>query len=216
MQEIPFDQQITKVNRDTQRIIDQISSFKITNDDDYKQSAAFLVGIKQSTKFIDEIFASQMDEAKEAKRLAEANLRRVKDKIDFFKSPLSKAEQNVKKIMSEYQTAQEELRRVERQKAIAEEEERRLQYAIKSGTDAVLDIPINVEKKISEKPKADGTYTVETWHYEITDVTRISSNYMIPDEKAIAKVVKTMKDKAPTVLGGGVRVYSTSEIRARA
>lgn len=62
-------------------------------------------------------------------------------------------------------------------------------------------------------PKSAGVSSVQTWTFRITNVDEIPREYMIPDEKAIRGVVKSMKNKTNIP---GIEVYPEGAARFRA
>lgn len=62
-------------------------------------------------------------------------------------------------------------------------------------------------------PKSAGVSSVETWKFRITNVDLIPREYMTPDEKGIAGVVKSMRNKTNIP---GIEVYPEGAARFRA
>jgi hypothetical protein len=137
----------------------------------------------------------------------------VSNKIKLFTDKLDRAERAAKNLMSNFLTKQEAKQRKENEERRRIEEEKRLEIAIETGHEEILEKPIAVVKE--EAPKVAGTYTVDVWEFSIIDKTKINPAFIIPDEKAIGQVVRSMKDKAQALLGEGVKVTVRKDIRAR-
>ena len=65
---------------------------------------------------------------------------------------------------------------------------------------------------IPDKPVAAGASIVERWDFEITDVNLLPRKFMVPDEKAIRKVVQGLHSQADIP---GIRVFSTKTISSK-
>lgn len=129
--------------------------------------------------------------------------------------PLDEAETILNKKMVAWQVA-EEARLAEEQKKL--DEQAKLEAAIQAEeegnealSEAIIENQIPVTAPPVEKAKTSGVSFVETWTYEIEDVTKIPTKYMIPDEKAIKKVVTAMKSRAEIP---GIRVFAQKSIKS--
>jgi hypothetical protein len=80
----------------------------------------------------------------------------------------------------------------------------------KTGAEAVLNnpvpLPVHVPAVVlpTQVPKAEGVSSRGTWKFRITNAALLPAEYVIPNEKAIAQVVRALKDKASIP---GVEVY---------
>ena len=63
--------------------------------------------------------------------------------------------------------------------------------------------------------RAEGISTRKVWRYEIVDIAAIKRDFLIPDESAIAGLVKASGDKAASIVGG-IRVYQETIMSAKA
>ena len=61
--------------------------------------------------------------------------------------------------------------------------------------------------------KVKGTISRETWHFEVTDASKIPLEFMTVDERAIGAMVRSRKGATNIP---GVRVWSTTNVTARA
>jgi hypothetical protein len=78
---------------------------------------------------------------------------------------------------------------------------------LENAAEDLLDLlipPVKVEQPL----KVAGTRVVKYWKFKITDVIKIPREYLIPDEKRIARVVRAMKDKTNIP---GVEVWSETQ-----
>jgi len=204
-------------NTDLQKTVDtvllQMQTLSVKTDEQYIEAGEFLKKCKVTAKTVEEYYSDELSSAQEKKKAAEAERKAVADKIKAFTDKLSAAERTVKRIMGEYQMEQEIRRREAEEARRREEEERRLNEAIETGKEEALEKPIAVKKE--EPVKVSGTYTVDVWEFEIINKAQINPDYLIPDERAIGSLVRSMKDKAQDLLGPGVRVTCRKDIRAR-
>lgn len=189
-------------------VLIELKSIVIADDDGYQAAGEFLKKIKQSDKFIDEVYEPK-------KKEAYAPYKQILDEIKSLKDKLSPAEKSVKTAMGKYYNEQEQKRRLAEEARRKEEAEKRLNLAIETGHEEVLDKPVVIEKE-PEMIKPSGTYAVDVWKYEITDKTKLKPEYLIVNESLIGQIVRGQKEKAQEIIGEGVRVYSEKEIRQRA
>lgn len=207
-------EQSTDLQKHVDTVVSEMQSLKIETDEHYTQAGEFLRKVKQTAKTVEKAFAQDLAAAKVKKQQAEAERKEVDKRIKAFTDQLDKAERTVKQMMSEYHAEQERKRREAEAQRRKAEEDARLEQAEETGDDRYLDAPV-APKKEAAAPKAEGTYTVDVWKYEIVDKTRINTDYLTPNEKAIGALVRSMKGDAQGVLGEGVRVYKQTDVRAR-
>ncbi len=188
-------------------VIAQIKTLVIVDDTGYQTAGEFLKKVKQSEKFIDEVYEPK-------KKEAYAPYKIILDEMKALKDKLSPAERAVKSAMGKYYNEQEQKRREIEAARRKEEEEKRLNDAIETGKEEILDKPVVIQKE-PEMVKPSGTYAVDVWKYEITDKTKLKPEYLIVNEQLIGQIVRGQKEKAQEIIGEGVRVYSEKEIRQR-
>ncbi len=205
---------LTAIEQKVNEIVAGIQSLSIQTDEEYQSAGEFLKKCKVSAKEVENYYSDDLEAAKEKKRIAEEERKKVQANIKAYTDKLDKAERAAKRIMAEYSESKEKERREAERKRIAAEEEKRIAEAIETGDDEVLDKPPEKHKE-SEGPKVEGTYTVTIWEYEIVDKSKINPEYVMPDNKAIGSLVRSQHEKAQDILGPGVRVYSRKDVRAR-
>lgn len=197
-----------EVKKHVDQVLADMQGITVEDQSGYDDAGAFLVKVKATGKIVDAAYREEKDRTY-------TEYKAVLAEIKGYTDPLDRAEKTVKAAMSEYQTRQRQIAAEKeaeiRRRIIAD----RIDDAIMTGDDSRIDEPIQDIIVPVEKPKADGTHTATTWKYEIVDPSKINHEYMIPDEAAIGRAVRTMKDKAQELVGEGVRVYTTQEIRVR-
>jgi hypothetical protein len=136
---------------------------------------------------------------------------------DTVKKPVEAAVKRVKSLMAAWDTAQEQARQAEARRLEAEararEEERKLAEAVAVAAvdpveaDAILEEEIMVAPVFvpKETPKIEGIVYRETWKFQIVDETAIPREYLIPNEKVIGQIVRSLKGQTNIP---GIRVYS--------
>ena len=65
-----------------------------------------------------------------------------------------------------------------------------------------------------EAPKVAGIATREVWKFEITDPSKISPAFLMPDETKIRKQVAALKGDAAGLIGPGIRIWSERSLAA--
>lgn len=203
----------TSLQKTVDTVLAQMQNLTVTTDEQYIEAGEFLKKCRITVKAVQDFFSADLAAAQEKKKAAEAERKSVDNQIKAFTDRLDAAERTVKRIMGEYQMAQEKARREAEDARRREEEERRLTTAIETGHEEVLDKPVTVIKE--EPVRVAGTSTVDVWEFEIVDKAKINPDYLIPDEKAIGALVRSMKDRAQAVLGPGVKITCRKDIRVR-
>lgn len=198
----------TEVRKSVDRVLADLNTIEVSDADSYEQGVEFIRRVKETKKVVEDAYA-------ERKRELYKPYKAVLDEIKGFTDVLGKAEKTVRSKMTAYQTAERQRAIAEAARRRAEEEERRLEQAIETGDEEVLETPTEEPREVP-MVKAKGSYTVETWHFEIIDPSKVAAEFMVPDEKAIAAYVREHKGEASGKLGEGVRVYSTQEVRVKA
>jgi len=142
---------------------------------------------------------------------------------DSILKPLAELEATVNAAIARYYQEQELKRKEEeaKLKAQLEEEKRKLEEKLQSAKRAdtraaiaakletlesvIVSVPARIEK-------TEGEYMVEVWRWEIVDAAAIPREYLVPDEKRIAGVVRVLKGETRIP---GVRVWCEKETRIR-
>ena len=202
-----------ELTRSVDAITAKVETLVIETTEAYEATGEFLKNCKKTAKQVEAFYSDELTEATDRKKAAESDRKEVSNKIRLFTDKLDRAERAAKNLMSNFLTKQEATRRKEEAERRRIEEEKRLELAIETGHEEILEKPIAVVK--SEAPKVAGTYTVDVWEFEIVDRTKVNASFMIPDEKAIGAIVRTMKGEAQILLGEGVKVTCRKDIRAR-
>lgn len=151
----------------------------------------------------------------EAERQAAEVARKERERLQ---AEAAKAEEAARRKREEQEAkarALEEAGRAERAAALreaAEEKERAKQAeaaALRMAAETMPAAPV----VHAEQPKAAGISTRTDYDFEIEDASRIPSEYMIPDEKAIRRVVKALGARTNIP---GIRVIEKQIMSARA
>lgn len=173
---------MSDISSTVEMIVNTADALVISNNEDLQNATNFIKEIKEKSKFIKEHYEPMIKATKEA-------YDKVKFERDFYLKPLEKAENDVKKIMNEYnnkilmmQRAAEEAKR-----KAEEEQKKKLEEISQSIAEGNTE---NIQAKIKE---AITTTTVET--VEKAQVQGMSTRTMIEIE---------VKDysKMPTVVNG--------------
>jgi hypothetical protein len=202
---------------------DEAKVLTISSDEDFQSASSFLrVRCKTVLKEINAAFDPIIKAVHAAHKEAVAQKKRVS-------APVLAAEKVVKGLIADYSRIKEEERRR------AEEEARRLarELAEKEALERACDLEANgqsdeaealIEEPIKpmavvlpiEKPKAEGVSVRKVYRFRVVDATKINPAFLIPDEKKIGQVVRSMKEEAASIIGDGIEVYCDDVVSARA
>ena len=180
-----------------------------------------LVSVKDIKKQVTEMFAEPKKKAHEAHRA-------ICDLESKFLKPLEEIEKSFNRLVIAYnqevqRRAREEAERLrlEAEKK-AEEERKKLEAQVlkaidKGQTDkaealmqkAETIVPIVPITPVYEEPKVEGLKIKQNWTFEIVDASLIPREYLIPDEKKLLGIAKTMKGDAKVP---GVRFYDAGSV----
>jgi hypothetical protein len=198
----------------------QVAALRVTDDASFALGGAMLLEIKKRYKLVEERFAEPVSLAHKAHK-AMTSLR------DSVLSPLKQYEAQIKGQLGTYQMEVERKRREEaerlRRQAEAQAEADRIAKAQDQmdkgdlkACEKTLSAPIQVEPVrivTPEPPKVAGVSFKDDWRFEIENVNLIPIEYMVPDEKAIARVVKALGSKTNIP---GIRVWAEKVVSGRA
>lgn len=176
---------------------------------DLADATAILQDLKAMQKRIGDFFDPHV------KRAHEAHKALTQDRAKFLE-PLEQAEGQIKTLCGNYELFQKKAREAAQRQleesARKDEQERRAAQAEElkaqghtAEASAVLAEPVHVAvvaPPVSVKPSGLTSRTV--WKYEVVSADLLPREYMIPDEKAISGVVRSMKGKTSIP---GVRVW---------
>ncbi len=214
--------ELVELEQTTALVVQEAETFTIDDQDAYELAGEFLTGsIKPALKEIEARFRPMQ-------RAADATKREILDQRRALEDPLKAAEVIIKQRMGVHVVEQRRIQaeaEAERQRIAREEaEEARLAEAAAledaGHTEAAqekIDAPIvpAVVAPAPEKPKATGTSARMVTKYRILNAAAIGREYLMPDDKKIAGVVKAMGADAARLIGG-IEVYAEPVISARA
>lgn len=78
----------------------------------------------------------------------------------------------------------------------------------------ILDSPVPAVVVDSKPPKVAGVSVRRIWDFEVVDESKIALEFMVPDLVKIRKAVRAHGQRAPKVVGQGIRVFERT-IRAK-
>lgn len=200
-------------------VVARANEMVVANSDDYQLAADLL----RSIKTVRDNIAATFDEPIKAAHMAHKSMLEAKKKHE---APLSMAEVVVKGKMSRWTTEQERIRREQeaqlREQARREEEDRRLREAEElerqgeaEAAQELVSAPVATPTVVIPKsvPKVEGISTRRTWKFRIVNESIIPRDYLMPDEKKIGGVARSMGEAARIP---GVEVYAEDTISGRA
>lgn len=131
------------------------------------------------------------------------------------------ARQIIRGKVGAYEAEQERVRRELEAKAAAEQKRLQDEAALREATAladageteaalAIVEEAANAPAPIVEiaAPKVEGLSFRSEWGFQVVDRSKIDPRFMVPDLKAIAGVVRSMKKNAEQIVGG-IRVSET-------
>lgn len=200
-------------------MLGQAMALCVSDADSFSRGGEILLEIKRRSRIVEDRFSEPVSLAYKAHK-ALTTLR------DSVLAPFKRAESEIKGKLGTYQQEVERQRRDEadqlRRNAEAKAEADRLARAEKqmdqgdlTGCQKTLDAPLvtTIPKGvIPETPKVAGVSFRDDWKFEITNVNELPLEFMIPDEKAIGRVVKALGSKTNIP---GVRVWSEKVVAGR-
>lgn len=201
-------------------MLGQATALMVKDDASFTAGGEMLLEIKRIAKTVESRFEEPVSLAFKAHR----SLTALRDSV---LAPFKQAEATIKRKVGDYQMEIECKRRAEaerlRKEAEVKAEAERMAKAEKemdSGdlkaaekTLAAPLAPIVPRVEMPEPPKVNGMSFRDEWRFEITNVNELPLEYMIPDEKAIGRVVKAMGGKVNIP---GIRVWSEKVVSGRA
>ncbi len=193
----------------TVTIVRDAKTVIINDQPDYENAVKMLRDIKEYRTKLDDIFKPIQQKTKEANQLALKN-------INAYKIPLDEAERIIRSSMGKYVAIEESKRHAkeERIRKEAEEKERELlkkdlEECGLNKTEAKEEAEkmevITPEITIEDNTKTVGISYMTKWRFTIEDISKIPAEYMMPDEKKIAGVIKAMKEHTNIP---GIKIHS--------
>ena len=214
--------ELEHIEQSTELVVQRAQAITISSGADYQAAGAFLTEeIKPVLKEIEATFRPIITAANQTHKAAIAE----KKKHD---APLLEAEGLVKAAMGVYHLEQKEIeRQAERERlAVArrEAEERALAEAAEleeigeaEAAEEIISMPATpvVVKPAPAPPKTAGVSVRTKSKHRIINVAAIDPKFMMPDEKKITQVVRSMGKDAEMIVGG-IEVYEEPIVSARA
>ena len=203
-------------------IIEEARALAIKTDQDYEYGGAFLTRIKGVRSQIKDVFEPIIKAAHAAHKEAVAQRKGVE-------APMIEAEGIVKSSMATFYRAKEAER-------LAQEEEQRRQAREQAEKEALARAveledqgkaeeaealierpvaPVVVPAPAIQKPQAAGVSVRKVWKFRMVNPAAVNARFLVPDEKAIGKVVRAMGADAGEMVGG-IEVYAEEIVSARA
>jgi hypothetical protein len=206
--------------REAMTVVDHANTMTIATQEDYADAADFLKSIKAEMARR----GDKLDPARDAAYKAyQVILALIKEAL----KPLLAAEATTKKKMAAYSDEQERIRREEQARAEAEAKRLAEESAMREA-EALVDAgqTEEAERVIEEAvayvpppvvlqtaPKVAGIATRKVWKHRTTNPSAIKRAYLIPNEKAIAAIVRQLGPVAVEQVGG-IEVYQETSIAA--
>lgn len=201
-------------------MLGQAAMLTVTDDGSFARGGEMLLEIKRRAKAVEERFKEPVSLADKAHKALTALRKSVL-------APFEQAETTIKGKIGTYQMEVERKRREEdahlRKEAEAKAEADRLAKAQEQmdkgdlkGCEKTLEAPLKFDPPrilTPEPTKVAGVSFKDDWKFEITNINEIPMEYMVPDEKAIAKVVKALGSKANIP---GIRIWAEKVVSGRA
>lgn len=221
MEQVELNPQALTVTREISELYSEIESVEIEIQEDYDNAAGVMREIKAHAKRLDETRKAMTRPLDEAKY-------RI---IEFFRKPeevLANAERAIKTAMIAFdrkrQAEIEEQRRkaAEHAKELERQEKERLaaeaEKALESGKATAALEMINKAENLQvavpaiNAPKTEGISYRTLWKARVTDFSKLSDEFKLPNEKKLAELARAQKGgEAPA----GVEFYSERVIAAR-
>ena len=216
------DVKTAEVEGEAKTLAMKAQAFVVSTTAEYQVAGVGLRQIKGVLARIDALFEDSIRTAHAAHKALLA----LKDKVS---SPLRAAETVLKNKMATFATEERRRKEEEARRAAEEarqkEEERAFNEAVAADaaghTDAALEIldkPVLAPViPIAEAPKAKGIAARKTFRFEIVDASRLRPEFLIPDERKIADLVRKMGKESEAIVGkGAINVREETVIASRA
>lgn len=186
----------------------ELAALPITDQKTYDLAADTLRECKRRQKQIEGIFAPLVKQANDT-------VKSIRDEMKKHLEPILAIDAELRRTTAAYIVGQERIRREEEARRLREAEVERKRLEAERQEEAVflaecgLDEPVQAPVFVAAAPVPEigksGISFRDVWKFEITDISIIPREYMIPNEKQIGEVAKALKQLANIP---GVRVYS--------
>jgi hypothetical protein len=180
-----------KIQEDSLALCEETDSFRIRTKADYERAGEYLVSLRLLKKEIKEFF-------KPMKQKIDAAKREVLDKEKSQLEPLAERESAITAKIGTYRKAlarKEELKRQKLLEKVREERE-------KAAEEGLPEPELPVVSEAKSAPKVDGLGFRKSFTWDVADISKINRKYLVPDKKAISKIVKSVGKDAESIIGG--------------
>lgn len=222
-------------------IPDQAKMIVVRDAETFKKGNDFFLIIKGLRKRIAATFDPMEKAAKEAKAKAEESRKTIVAEREKLEAPLIAGENWINGQMTKYKLDQDRIRNEEANRlrliAIQEEIDRRKKVEEEKLAEAALmekagmkeeseqlvseaiqenEAPITVKSSEPETPKVvmEGATLQTNWHFKIVNESIIPRPYMMPNEVKIGALVRSQHEKARSILGAGIEIWSETKTRS--
>jgi len=140
------------------------------------------------------------------------------ERIGFLDNPAEEAETIVKKEIERYLIRQKEIERKAEEEARQEKEKafEKAREAEKLGFKEEAEKIRKEETKLATPlpppVKAEGTYLVKRWTYEVTDIDKVPREYLMINDSMVNEIVRSEKDRTNIP---GIRAYQETSVSTR-
>lgn len=211
----------SQIEGETTALVARLNEFAIQTDEDYQLAGDHLKLIKVTLSKIDEVFDPII-------KAAHATHKSAIERKKFVSSPVEELNRNLRRLAGDYalrkerereaeeRKVREEARRLEEERLLAEAED--LEEAGQhDAAEAILEQPVQVAPVVTPAatPKVDGVSTRKTYTFRVTNPARIKAAFLMPDEKRIGQIVRSMGPKAVEIVGDGIVVEEKRGISVR-
>ncbi len=210
------------IEESTALVVTEAQGITITDQDSYAYAGAFVTkSLKPALREIEARFRPMQ-------RAADASKKEILDQRRALEDPLKEAERITKQRMGVWLTEQrritaeaeaERLRvaREEAETATLAEAARLEEAGHTKAAEEMITAPVVpvVSAPPPEEPKAAGVSARFVTKYRIIDARKITAAFMMPDEKKIGQIVRSMGADAAELVGG-IEIYEEPVIAASA
>jgi hypothetical protein len=210
---------------DSTDVLNQSLALVVKNQETYDGAFSLGRSIKALIQAVEDTFDPICEDANKVHKTATAARKKHLDPLEIAKSLVAR---KMTTWNTEQERKREEAERKERERLEKIEEDRRLKEAAKleeqglnEAAEEMLEEPIiiappsesaRVKRYEVEKPK--GVSHAQNWTFDIIDVSKLSREYMIPDEVKIRKLVKAVHKDAEKLVGeGAIRAWDKGSTR---
>lgn len=198
-------------------VVQRANMMQVTSPAEYTEASEARIDVKKLIKQADAFFDPMVEQAYRTYKLA------GQQKKDFLSgSHLLEADQIISQKILSYESEEQRKQRIAQAAADAqarkdkEAAEKKANAELKKGNiEKAQAIVANIVPPVIPQPnipKVSGQYTKETWHAEITDITKVPREYLVPDMVALNKMAGVLKETRSIP---GVKFVSTKTLTNR-